>query len=283
MNVLLLELAALPIIACYVLFRALSDPRPRQFLIRLLLIVAAGWIAEESAVMLFGFYEYNPCWNLFLLHVPITVILVWPAVVHSAWDLASQLKIERKRFVPLATAAIVFTDASLIEPIAVNAGLWVWHQPGLFGVPPVGIFGWAFFAFFCTRGMEKEHSRTGWTHHGLISLLVPVVGTHLLLFVTWWSALRWINRPVDPKVGIILVWALSFLLVSIIIRRKPGAWVEKKTLLLRLPATLLVFTLLALNIGPAGELLLYTLAFVPPYLTLMAQQYLKVPSKKALI
>jgi hypothetical protein len=49
--------------------------------------------------------------------------------------------------------------------------------------------------------------------------------------------------------------------------------VEKKTLLLRLPAALFVFLLLVLNAGGSGLLVVYALAFVPPYLTLMAQQY----------
>jgi hypothetical protein len=49
--------------------------------------------------------------------------------------------------------------------------------------------------------------------------------------------------------------------------------VEKKTLLLRLPAALFVLLLLVLNASGSGLLVLYALGFVPPYLTLMAQQY----------
>jgi hypothetical protein len=49
--------------------------------------------------------------------------------------------------------------------------------------------------------------------------------------------------------------------------------VQRKALLLRLPAALFVFLLLVLNASGSGLLVVYALAFVPPYLTLMSQQY----------
>ena len=64
--------------------------------------------------------------------------------------------------VALLGAAIVLADASLIEPIAVRAGLWRWTEPGLFAVPLVGIVGWAFFAWaaaFASGGVQNSGSR----------------------------------------------------------------------------------------------------------------------------
>ena len=69
-------------------------------------------------------------------------------------------------------------------------------------------------------------------------------------------------------------WALSLFWVYAILRHGTGTRVGKKTLLLRLPAALFFFTLLALNAGDSELLVVYGVAFAPPYLTLMAQQYL---------
>jgi hypothetical protein len=55
--------------------------------------------------------------------------------------------------------------------------------------------------------------------------------------------------------------------------------VKKKTLLLRLVGALFFFTWFALNVSDA-TLLVYGVAFVPPYLTLMAQQYLASSPKR---
>jgi hypothetical protein len=68
-------------------------------------------------------------------------------------------------------------------------------------------------------------------------------------------------------------WILSLALVYTILRRGTGRRVQRKALLLRLPAALFVFLLLVLNASGSGLLVVYALAFVPPYLTLMSQQY----------
>ena len=71
-----------------------------------------------------------------------------PVVILSALELAESLT---KTRTTLLCAAIALADAALIEPVAVRAGLWRWHEPGLFGVPPIGILGWAFFTFVAGR------------------------------------------------------------------------------------------------------------------------------------
>jgi hypothetical protein len=270
---LLLELAALAFVGLYVLYRAIHEARPRTFLLRLLLISIACWMSEESSIRLYHFYSYSPTWGLFLGRVPVLIILIWPVIIHSAWDLASQLLHSKRKFIPLAAAAIVCTDASLIEPVAVNAGLWSWTQPGIFDVPPIGILGWAYFAFLCVLLLETGREEVGSKRYALLILVCPLIATHLLLIATWWVALRWINIPMNPAAVAGVAWAISFMLVCRILKRRTGMRVKKKALLLRLLAALFVFALLALNAGGSGLLVLYVVAFAPPYLMLMAQQY----------
>lgn len=275
----ILELAALCVVALYVVSRTILEEARKTFLFRLFLISIACWLAEESSILLYNFYSYNPSWSIFLGHVPLLVVLAWPVIIHSAWDLASQILHAQRRLVALATGAIVCTDASVIEPVSVNFGLWSWNEPGIFHVPPIGILGWAYFAFLCVFLLQKGGTQKGSSWLKLLLPVLPVIGTHLLLLLTWWGALRWINGPVNSTVVAGVAWALSLALVYRILRRRTGSRVERKTLLLRLPAALLLFLVLALNASGSAWLVVYALAFAPPYLTLMAQQYLAYDPK----
>ncbi len=268
-----LQLTAFALVTFYILFRIIDQAEPKPFLSRFAIVAAACWIAEESCILLYKFYGYSPSWRLFLDRVPLLIILIWPVIIHSAWDLASQLLRPGHKFVPLAAGALVCTDAALIEPVAVNAGLWFWNEPGIFHVPPIGILGWGYFAFFCTLMFQRTIPPNRSKGRALLLLLFPIFGTHLLLLGTWWGALRWVHTIVNPTLAVGTVWVVSLTLVFMILRRGTGRRVEKKALLLRLPAALFVFLLLVLNAGGSALLVIYALAFVPPYLTLMAQQY----------
>jgi len=268
-----LELVALAIIAVYVMVYALGLPEKREFFIRLVLVSAASWIAEESCILSYQFYSYSPTWTLFLADVPLLVIVIWPIIVHSAWDLASQMLRPGQRFLPLLAAAIVFTDALLLEPVGVHIGLWSWKEPGIFEVPPIGVLGWAYFAFLCMLHFGKGRRRNGTWRIDLLIPVTSVLGTHLLLVITWWVAFRWVKITVDPRLAVGVAWMVSIFLVYAILRNRTGTRVEKKTLWLRLLGALLLFTLLALNANDSKLLIVYAVAFAPPYLTLMAQQY----------
>jgi hypothetical protein len=270
-----LESAAFCIVALYVIFLVAGENGPGRFLSRLGLISVASWVAEETCIFLYDFYRYSPDWALFLNRVPLLVIIIWPAVIHSAWNLAAQLLKKNSRSVPFVAAAIVFSDAALMEPIAVNAHLWSWNEPGIFGVPPVGIFGWAFFTFLCVFLFEVQKDRQrGIGKNPLLVLVIPVIGTHLLLLGIWWGALRWANMPVEPAFAAGSAWFLSVFLVYAILRKGGGKGVRKRTLLLRVPGAVFFFLLLALN-SSSVYLVVYSLAFVPPYLAIIFQKYPK--------
>jgi len=266
---LLFELAGISIVVFYVTSHALKQPEGRHFLFRIVLVAAAAWIAEEGCILLYEFYAYSSKWNFFLDHLPLLVIVVWPVVIHSAWDLASQMLGAGHRLVPLAAGGIVLTDATLIETVAVRCGLWSWNEPGIFHVPPIGVLGWAYFAFLCILLFEEGRRRNATNRFSLLILALPVIGTHLLLLTTWWGALRWVSIPVAPGLAAGFAWALSLLLVYAILRNRTGTRVERKTLFLRLPGALFFYTLLALNASGSALLVVFAVAFAPPYLTLI--------------
>ena len=269
----LLQLTAFFIVLIYVLFHTVGHAGAARFLFKSSIVSLACWITEETCIRFYGFYSYNPSWSLFLGHVPVLIILIWPVLIHSTWDLASQLSAQRPNLKPLAAGALVCTDALLIEPVAVNADLWTWTEPGIFHVPPIGILGWGIFAFFCTLFFERgTPSITPKRPIGLL-LVVPVIGTHVLLLGIWWGALRWINGDVPsvPLAGV--AWVVSMVLTLFILQRGTGKNIKKMTLLLRIPASLFFLVLLISNAGEAEMLVVYVLASIPPYITIMVQQY----------
>lgn len=266
----LLELACLAIVLLYVVVRGLRDPAPRDFLVRLALLMVASWLAEDTCIRAYGFYTYHPEWSLFVDRVPILIVVIWPVVIHTAWDLARALVTPAR--VPLVGALVVLADASLIEPIAVGSGLWVWHEPGLFAVPPIGIIGWALFTFLALRVFERARA----PGPRLAILLVAPLGTHVLLLALWWGALRWVSGDIAPWPFAIAAWALSLALAWRALVMRAGANIPRVELLLRMPAAGFFFVLLALH-GGAPSLVVYALAFAPPYLVLTAQAWRASP------
>jgi uncharacterized membrane protein len=269
----LLQLAALGIVLLYVLSCTVGQAGSLRLLSRLCMVSVACWITEETCIRFYGFYSYSPTWSLFLGHVPILIILIWPPLIHSSWNLASQLLNKQTRLLPLAAAGVVFTDALLIEPVAVNAGLWSWSEPGIFHVPPIGILGWGIFAFLCTLFFQKGTSRNASKKQEALILVFPVIATHALLLGIWWGGLRWISMDVPSALMVGAAWILSIVVTLTFLRRGTGRHVKKKTLLLRVPAALFFLVLLISNARGSGMLIVYILASVPPYITLMVQQY----------
>lgn len=263
-----IELACVAIVGLYLGVRLRRDADPRGFLTRFVLLMAASWLAEDVVIHVYGFYAYSPRWVPLVDQVPLLVAAIWPVVIQSAWDLARRLTTRPAR-VPLVTAAIVLADASLIEPVAVHAGLWWWTEPGLFRVPPVGILGWAVFTYIAVAVFTRPRLPR-WSLLALGPALV-----HPALLVAWWGALRWVSATIPPWPAVALAWALSLALAVRAWRVRAGARLPIHELLLRVPAAGFFFALLAVSPASqadgAGALTAYALAFAPPYLVLTWQ------------
>ena len=113
------QITAFFIVLIYLLHWFIREKDPSSFLLKFTAISAAGWVAEETSIRIYHIYQYSPDWILFLGHVPILVILIWPLVIHSGWELASQLMGKNKRYSHLVSALIIWIDASLVETISV--------------------------------------------------------------------------------------------------------------------------------------------------------------------
>lgn len=263
-----LELAAYGIVVTFVAVRALFGARPRVFLRRIALLTVASFLVEDSAIRAYGFYFYDPGWSVFVDRVPLAVLLIWPVVIHSSWELARALIGEHHRAVPAVGGLLVLADASLIEPVSVRGGLWTWTEPGLFEVPPIGILGWAYYAALCMAVFQRSEARQT-PVFDLTCWIVPQIGTHLLLLVSWWALFRWVNTTWSAWPVVALVWILSLGLTTHAVRIGARSRVAPRDLLTRIPAALFFFVLLAVYGRNDPALVVYALAFAPPYLALM--------------
>lgn len=253
------ELASLGVLACFVALEARTAGGRESLPLGLLLMVAA-WLGEDTCIRLYGFYEYSPDWHFTLDKMPPMVALIWPFVIVSDRRVMQGVLGAQRRHVPWATGLLVIYDAALMEPIAVQAGLWRWSEPGIFGVPVIGILGWGYFAATALWLWSKlQGAARVW-----LVLLAPL-GTHALLLLSWWGLLRWVLRaPVEPE-----TLQLGSLLVALAL--SVGVWrarvrITWEVMGLRVLAAGVFGALLFMYGRDAGSLQLYLLPFVLPYL-----------------
>lgn len=221
------------------------------------LIALGAWVAEVSCIRLYGFYQYDAPWLLFVDVMPALVALIWPFVILSAREVVHALGWldAAGRPHPLAVGLVVVYDASLVEPIAVRTGLWSWNEPGLWAVPIIGILGWGYYAAAASALLDRRR--------GLVPVLAPVI-THALLLVSWWGALRWVGRaPIAPAVAV--GGGVVAALIGAGVVRRSARRAALTTMVPRMAAAGLFFALLFLAGGQDTALVAYGLTFALPY------------------
>ncbi len=239
---------------------AMARQIPLAALLRDYLALAlSAWLGEQSCIKLYQFYSYSPAWHGRLGQVPILVPLIWPLVVLSACAVARQLR-PRLPIGALAglVAAIVALDASLVEVVAVRAGLWRWAEPGHLGVPLIGVLGWAYFALGAAFCLLRP---AGWWR----LLLVPL-GAHGLILLSWWGLFRWALRGelgLGSVVGMLGIGALA--LGAAVVERRRGGGIPLGTALPRALAATLFLLLLVTSAPGDSKLWLHTAAVAVPY------------------
>ena len=260
------ELAALAIMAFYfaVRFRR-GRAEGASFARGFALIAPAAWLAEDTAIRAYGFYHYDPRWHLILDRMPLMVATIWPFVILSARELAVRLWPGRRGPIVLGGAAIVLFDATLMECVATSSGLWTWTEPGMFGVPLMGIWGWGCFAAACIWLLEVLPPR----RRPLLVVAAPAM-THVLLIASWWGAFKWITAPLSGWTAAGATMAACAALTVAVLGWRRRVRVPLDEMIARGVAASLFFALLAIYHRDNGPLLAFTLAFAPPWLLLMS-------------
>ncbi|MBS2011721.1 MAG: hypothetical protein JST00_02310 [Deltaproteobacteria bacterium] len=252
------ELACVAVVG--LTLRAMAGRGARALLVDYACLALAAWIGEDTCVALYRYYAYAEAWHLRLHHVPVLVPLIWPLVILSARDVVAA--IARPSWPPyvrgLAVAMFVVFDASLVEVIAVRAGLWSWSEGGHLGVPVIGILGWGYFAFGADLALARGRP--------LAAIVVAPLVAHGLILGTWWVLFRWALRgPLGAAsvLGVLAIGAAA--LVLAVVARRSGAAIPLRVAAPRMIAALLFFVLLVTTAPGDGALWLHTLAVAAPY------------------
>ena len=259
----------LAIVALYVVVRARRAADRAAVVRRLAALSAIAWLGEDSVVRAYGFYAYSAHLGPLVDRVPILVALIWSVVIDSAWTLAERLVGAGDRRLSLVAGGIVLADASLIEPVAVRAGLWWWTEPGLFDVPPIGIVGWAVFTTACVWVLDRSFIRSRTPVALLIGVLLPPAVTHLGLVAGWWGLLRWISVPIPAWIAVAVAWVALTALALASFRRRLRKRVPRADMLVRVPGAVFFYALLAIFGRGDLPLVAYCSAFAWPYLSLV--------------
>jgi hypothetical protein len=284
MPIALFELCCVVIVLATLAILARTRP-PGVLLADYAALALAAWIGEESCVGLYRFYGYAEGWHARVDLVPALVPLIWPLVILSARDVVTALGVAavalpagrrdagRERLSGVRTdlgavaaraaavGALVMLDASLVEVIAVRAGLWSWAEGGHLGVPLVGILGWGFFA----AAADAALGAGGRARHALVVVLAPLA-THVALLAAWWGGLRWLLRgPLgDASVAAVAVVGLVLGLGALALRRR-GRAVPLAVAAPRMVAAALFVAELLLVAPTEPGLLVHTAAVALPY------------------
>jgi len=134
----------------------------------------------------------------------------------------------------------------------VRAGLWSWNEPGVFGVPLVGILGWALFAS-AVAALPRR------------AVVLAPLATHALLLAAWWGAFRWFAGEIPSAPALVGVVAAVSAAIGLLLLRPPR--VSMAHLLLRAPGAAFFFALLLAR--PDAMLMVWAIALAAPYVVLL--------------
>lgn len=228
-------------------------------------LAIAGWLGESTCVAWYRHYDYHAPWHARVVGVPVLVPLIWPLVILSARDVVTALWPRAVWARPLLVGALVAFDASLVEVVAVRAGLWRWAEPGHLGVPVIGILGWGYFAGAAEAVLTATKRRDV-----LVLLLLVVVaplGAHAIIQVTWWGGLRWIARGDLGVASRLAVAAIGVVGAALALQlRRDGRTIPLRVALPRMVAAALFLVLLVMTAPDSGALWLHVAAVALPYL-----------------
>lgn len=233
----------------------------RAVVVDYLLLAVAGWIGEQTCIEFYEFYRYAPTWHGRIGHVPVLVPLIWPLVILSAREVATAVSPALGWRRSALVAALVIFDASLVEVVAVRAGLWQWAEPGHLAVPVIGILGWGYFALFADAVLESGRGLA----KAMVLVIAPI-GAHVLIFGSWWLLFRWAVRGDLGDSSVIGVAALGVLAtVGAGWLRRADRMLALSTAVPRLIAASLFIALLLATAPADWRLWLHTAAVGIPY------------------
>lgn len=202
-------LASLVLFSAPVIWVVLKKWGWRSMLVAVTTLAVLALTIETFAVWTgwpYSQFAYHPDLSLKILETtPLLVGLAWPGVLLSSWVLTHRLTNSITRVI-LTTTLLVWYDL-LLDPVAVNWGIWSWAEPGgWFGIPVQNYLGWVLSGIVGTTTLEVLKSR-------LNRLLITTAADRFLAAQTLlWSAAFWAG--VAAAIG---WWLLAVLGIGLIV------------------------------------------------------------------
>lgn len=142
-------------------------------------------ILETLFIVFLEAFAYNPARMLLHLgEVPISIGLIWAAVIYAGSETGWEFGMEKYR-IPVFTAVFAVMIDFGLEAVAVETSLWAWREAGVWFGAPTGIFiAWmvipgvftAAWIFLSLRG-------TGLGMKSVAATAISVIGASALLYL----------------------------------------------------------------------------------------------------
>ena len=166
----------------------LLGTRTRRDALTLVCVAASGFAVEAIGVRFgvpFGEYSYTRVLQPQLLDVPLVMGLAWMALVASANDLASRLRLAPWSTAVLAALLTTATDL-VIDPLAANHfGYWTWTRAGnYYGIPFTNFVGWFLTGLVaCRLAGSRPHPnfQASFTGTAILLFFTSIAAAHSLL------------------------------------------------------------------------------------------------------
>lgn len=129
---------------------------PRRAGVELAALCVYGFALEWVAMAVFGSHRYAGGWMLAPAGVPMAIAAVWAAVIVSAVALSVRAGAGSPWHRAALAASLGITLDLLMEPVAMQVGLWEWTPRGPWLGVPIGNFvGWAVIVGGYALGAER--------------------------------------------------------------------------------------------------------------------------------
>lgn len=257
----LFELACVPILG-FAIGTSARRAGPRAFATDYALLAVAGLVGEASAIAWYRYYGYADAWHLRVAGVPLLVPLIWPLVILSAREVRDALfpGLHPWRGA-LVVLVLVCADASMVEVLAVRAGLWSWAEGGHLGVPILGVLGWGYFAAAADLALARLRGA-----RRILVVPVALAVAHGLICASWWACLRWVLRG-DLGIGSSMALVVASALATLVAldRRRKGRLIPFDVALPRVIAAALFLALFVVTAIGELVLLAHVVCVAVPY------------------
>ncbi len=232
----------------------------RRFWATYAALAVAAWIGEQSAISLYHYYSYDiGGWHVLIGDVPLAVVLIWPMLLLSTRELLRRLGRRGGRAAFLG-AGLTFLEATFVEVVCVDAGLWRWEGAGILGVPIIGVVGWSAFALGAFLTLEAGRV--------FLAPLAAPVALHLALPAVWHAGLSRVSSAALPNSAVLLGEGLVALVLGIgALRIRNRADIGMSEVLPRVAAAELILLLLPVA-GASLSVVAFAAVFSLPYLAL---------------